>query len=126
MGKWDRELIELLPESVKVYASAGAGFDWIDTACLADYGERIPKIRPLGCWSGEAWKSVPRDLLCFFPLDATLVSLGELIFLQEPCIFLSGLYLAAILIHACSHSSQRGRRMIEKLTKGPRPWDGHV
>lgn len=47
MGRWDRELVELLPESVKVYASAGAGFDWIDTACLADYGKWIPEIRRL-------------------------------------------------------------------------------
>lgn len=45
MGRWDQELIELLPESVRVYASAGAGFDWIDTACLADNGEWIPEIR---------------------------------------------------------------------------------
>ena len=39
MGLWDRELIELLPESVRVYASAGAGFDWVDTAILAEHGE---------------------------------------------------------------------------------------
>lgn len=52
MGRWDRELVELLPESVKVYASAGAGFDWIDTACLADYGE-------LGGRAGETLESVP-------------------------------------------------------------------
>lgn len=39
MGKWDRELIELLPDTVKVYASAGAGFDWVDTEALAERGE---------------------------------------------------------------------------------------
>ena len=39
MGEWDRELIELLPEGMKVMASAGAGFDWVDVACLADHGE---------------------------------------------------------------------------------------
>lgn len=39
MGNWDRELIELLPKAVKVYASAGAGFDWVDTEILAEYGE---------------------------------------------------------------------------------------
>ena len=38
MGRWDRELIELLPETVKVYASAGAGFDWVDTEILAEHG----------------------------------------------------------------------------------------
>ncbi|KAK1543619.1 D-isomer specific 2-hydroxyacid dehydrogenase, partial [Colletotrichum paranaense] len=35
MGNWDKELISLLPSSCKVYASAGAGFDWVDTETLA-------------------------------------------------------------------------------------------
>ena len=39
MGRWDRELIELLPKSVQVSASAGAGFDWVDTDTLAESGE---------------------------------------------------------------------------------------
>ncbi|KAL8704484.1 MAG: hypothetical protein Q9201_002359 [Fulgogasparrea decipioides] len=38
MGDWDKELIELLPPGVKVSASAGAGYDWVDTACLAEHG----------------------------------------------------------------------------------------
>jgi len=38
MGRWDRELISLLPKEVKVYASAGAGYDWVDTDVLAEYG----------------------------------------------------------------------------------------
>ncbi|KAL8926291.1 MAG: hypothetical protein Q9208_003013 [Pyrenodesmia sp. 3 TL-2023] len=38
MGKWDKELIESLPQAVKVYASAGAGYDWVDVACLAQHG----------------------------------------------------------------------------------------
>ncbi|QQK47651.1 D-3-phosphoglycerate dehydrogenase [Penicillium digitatum] len=38
MGNWDEELISLLPNSYKVYASAGAGFDWVDTAALAKKG----------------------------------------------------------------------------------------
>lgn len=38
MGNWDKELIELLPKSCKVYASAGAGFDWVDTRTLAQHG----------------------------------------------------------------------------------------
>lgn len=41
MGRWDRELIEHLPKSVKVSASAGAGFDWVDTDILAEVGEFI-------------------------------------------------------------------------------------
>ncbi|KAH7262887.1 hypothetical protein BKA59DRAFT_464704 [Fusarium tricinctum] len=38
MGNWDEELISLLPSSCKIYASAGAGFDWVDTAALAKRG----------------------------------------------------------------------------------------
>ncbi|CAI7643985.1 unnamed protein product [Penicillium discolor] len=38
MGNWDEELVSLLPASCKVYASAGAGFDWVDTAALAKKG----------------------------------------------------------------------------------------
>lgn len=39
MGRWDKEMIPLLPSSVKVYASAGAGFDWVDTDILAERGK---------------------------------------------------------------------------------------
>ncbi|KPM40806.1 hypothetical protein AK830_g5767 [Neonectria ditissima] len=38
MGNWDAELVDLLPESVKVFASAGAGFDWADTKLLGARG----------------------------------------------------------------------------------------
>jgi len=38
MGNWDDELISLLPSSCKIYASAGAGFDWVDTERLAKSG----------------------------------------------------------------------------------------
>ncbi|KAF2089949.1 D-isomer specific 2-hydroxyacid dehydrogenase [Saccharata proteae CBS 121410] len=38
MGNWDDELISLLPSSCKIYASAGAGFDWVDTKRLAQSG----------------------------------------------------------------------------------------
>ncbi len=38
MGRWDAELVPLLPKSVKVFASAGAGFDWADVDILADHG----------------------------------------------------------------------------------------
>jgi lactate dehydrogenase-like 2-hydroxyacid dehydrogenase len=38
MGNWDAELIELLPKTVKVFASAGAGFDWADTKLLGERG----------------------------------------------------------------------------------------
>lgn len=39
MGRWDAELISLLPDTVKVFASAGAGFDWVDTELLGEKGE---------------------------------------------------------------------------------------
>ncbi|KAK8001043.1 hypothetical protein PG991_013265 [Apiospora marii] len=38
MGRWDRELVSLLPESVRVFASAGAGFDWADVELLGERG----------------------------------------------------------------------------------------
>ncbi|KAF2638810.1 D-mandelate dehydrogenase-like protein [Massarina eburnea CBS 473.64] len=38
MGNWDEELISLLPPSCRIYASAGAGFDWVDTRTLARRG----------------------------------------------------------------------------------------
>lgn len=43
MGRWDRELVHLLPDSVKVFASAGAGFDWADIQVLGEKGE-IPFV----------------------------------------------------------------------------------
>lgn len=50
MGMWDRELIELLPRSLKVIASAGAGFDWVRTDILGEHG-KILSMRPLGSWT---------------------------------------------------------------------------
>ena len=38
MGRWDAELVPLLPKSCRVFASAGAGFDWADVDVLADHG----------------------------------------------------------------------------------------
>ncbi|EME47297.1 hypothetical protein DOTSEDRAFT_166217 [Dothistroma septosporum NZE10] len=38
MSPWNQELISLLPASCKIYASAGAGFDWVDTQALAKRG----------------------------------------------------------------------------------------
>ncbi|KAI0166945.1 hypothetical protein GGR52DRAFT_574910 [Hypoxylon sp. FL1284] len=38
MGHWDAELISLLPDSVRVFASAGTGFDWADTQLLGEKG----------------------------------------------------------------------------------------
>ncbi len=38
MGRWDAELIPLLPPSLRVFASAGAGYDWADVDLLAAAG----------------------------------------------------------------------------------------
>jgi len=38
MGRWDAEMIPLLPKSLKIFASAGAGFDWADVDLLAEAG----------------------------------------------------------------------------------------
>ena len=38
MGRWDKEMIPLLPKSMKLYASAGAGYDWADVDLLAEAG----------------------------------------------------------------------------------------
>lgn len=38
MGRWDAELITLLPDSVRAFASAGTGFDWADTQLLGERG----------------------------------------------------------------------------------------
>ncbi|KIW09413.1 uncharacterized protein PV09_00303 [Verruconis gallopava] len=38
MGSWDADLISLLPSSCQIFASAGAGFDWVDTKSLAERG----------------------------------------------------------------------------------------
>jgi lactate dehydrogenase-like 2-hydroxyacid dehydrogenase len=38
MGQWDDELIALLPPTVRIFASAGAGFNWADTQALAKRG----------------------------------------------------------------------------------------
>ena len=52
MRPWDRELIELLPHSMKVMASAGAGFDWVQVDVLAEYGTCHPS-RALEEWGGR-------------------------------------------------------------------------
>jgi len=38
MAPWNQELIDLLPSSCKIYASAGAGFDWVDIQAMAKKG----------------------------------------------------------------------------------------
>ena len=39
MGQWDEDLISLLPSSVKVFASAGAGYNWANVDTLAEHGK---------------------------------------------------------------------------------------
>ena len=38
MHPWDEELIKLLPESMKIMAGAGAGYDWVKTRALSERG----------------------------------------------------------------------------------------
>ncbi|KAI0471580.1 hypothetical protein GGR56DRAFT_654693 [Xylariaceae sp. FL0804] len=38
MGPWDAELVALLPDSVRVFAAAGAGYDWADVRLLGERG----------------------------------------------------------------------------------------
>ncbi|KAM5346302.1 hypothetical protein ACJ41O_009307 [Fusarium nematophilum] len=38
MGRWDAEMVPLLPKSLRLFASAGAGYDWADVDLLADSG----------------------------------------------------------------------------------------
>lgn len=38
MGQWNDELIDLLPSSVRIFASAGAGYNWADTDALGRRG----------------------------------------------------------------------------------------
>ncbi|KAI3400799.1 hypothetical protein diail_2008 [Diaporthe ilicicola] len=38
MGQWDDELIALLPPSLRIFASAGAGFNWADVDALGRRG----------------------------------------------------------------------------------------
>jgi lactate dehydrogenase-like 2-hydroxyacid dehydrogenase len=38
MGQWDDKLIDLLPSSVRIFASAGAGFNWADVEALGRRG----------------------------------------------------------------------------------------
>jgi lactate dehydrogenase-like 2-hydroxyacid dehydrogenase len=38
MGKWDQELVPHLPSTCKIFASAGAGYDWADIPTLSSHG----------------------------------------------------------------------------------------
>ncbi len=123
MGRWDRELVELLPESVKVYASAGAGFDWIDTACLADYGELDSRNQALGVAEpGKHWR-VFRDTLLGLLIGCKLSFHWESSYsFKSPAYsFHYGLFLA--FISSSCRPLMRFKELeknIEKLTKRSR------
>ncbi|KAF1849450.1 uncharacterized protein K460DRAFT_394277 [Cucurbitaria berberidis CBS 394.84] len=38
MGRWDQELVPHLPPTCKIFASAGAGYDWADIPTLSAHG----------------------------------------------------------------------------------------
>lgn len=44
MGRWDAELIPLLPSSVRIMASAGAGYDWADVDIFAQHGTYLRSL----------------------------------------------------------------------------------
>ena len=71
MARWDRELIELLPQSMKVMASAGAGYEWVDVDVLAEYGT-CHRSRALGKWGD--WEIGRRSCARFPPLDERAVN----------------------------------------------------
>lgn len=48
MGRWDSELIPHLPASLKLIASAGAGYDWVDVDILAKSGKKQPQSQTVG------------------------------------------------------------------------------
>lgn len=62
MGRWDPELIDLLPQGMKVMASAGAGFDWVDTKSLGKKGtyDRSSPATDLGSGVNMDFPSRPR------------------------------------------------------------------
>jgi lactate dehydrogenase-like 2-hydroxyacid dehydrogenase len=47
-GRLDKELIDLLPKSLKVIAAGGAGFDWADTEELGRRGP-LPQTSGTNC-----------------------------------------------------------------------------
>lgn len=58
MGKWDQELVPHLPSTCRIFASAGAGYDWADIPTLSRHGTR------------------PRDILQGVDLELTLKNPG--------------------------------------------------
>ncbi|KAJ9606609.1 hypothetical protein H2200_008617 [Cladophialophora chaetospira] len=62
MGLWDDELVSLLPESMKIFASAGAGFEWVDT-------ERLAKARILYCNGGNSASEAVAEMAMFHILS---------------------------------------------------------
>lgn len=93
MGQWDRELIPLLPSSMKVFASAGAGFNWADVDVLAEYG--ILYCNGAQASSEVRWGLVPRHDHAHRRLQA-LTGCGRYgniphhLGIQKPCLVSTG------------------------------------
>ncbi|KAF2669369.1 hypothetical protein BT63DRAFT_373661 [Microthyrium microscopicum] len=62
MGPFNDELISLLPSSCKIYASAGAGFDWVDTV-------RLAKNNIIYCNSADACTESAADAALYLILN---------------------------------------------------------
>ncbi|KAI4934456.1 hypothetical protein J4E85_002313 [Alternaria conjuncta] len=65
MGNWDEELIDLLPSSCKIYASAGAGFDWVNTQYLASHAGTIYCNSASACTESVADAAIVLILSCY-------------------------------------------------------------
>ncbi|KAL8768652.1 MAG: hypothetical protein Q9209_005211 [Squamulea sp. 1 TL-2023] len=89
MGNWDKELIELLPPAVKVYASAGAGYDWVDARCLAEH-----EILKSGHFADEGF---PIGILYCNGAGASTEAVGDMALYHIICVFrnMTSSFLAA-------------------------------
>ena len=88
MGRVDRELISLLPNSVKVYGSAGAGFDWVDTDILAEKGKRYSLMFFVSvCRTDQRYRyCLLQRSSSIFRLSSRLRPLPHHLHLPQPCL----------------------------------------
>lgn len=71
MGKWDEELISLLPQTVRVFASAGSGYDWADVRALGRRGEYL--LFDLALWLRQVWAANSLATTCDIQVSSTAI-----------------------------------------------------
>jgi len=64
MGQWDDEIINLLPDSMRIFASAGAGFNWADVDAMGQ--RRIWYANGAGASDEAVSDSALYMILCVF------------------------------------------------------------